>query len=80
MNQVDNKMKGLEDSLNSSVKDTITCKREIEGQVTKRKQSEITQIMTRLESREDEIKQNLEKHFDDKFAALNPLDGKDLDT
>ena len=80
MNQVDNKMKGLEDSLNRSVKDTITCKREIEGQVTKRIQNEITQIMTRLESREDEIEQNLEKHFDDKFAALNPLDGKDLDT
>ena len=78
MNQVDNKMKGLEDRLNRSIKDTI--KREIEGQVTKRIQSEITQILTRLESREDEIEQNLEKHFDDKLAALNPLDGKDLDT
>ena len=65
MQQVENKMKGLENRLNFSVKETI--KKEIEGQLSTKLHAEMEQMETRLEVKEALMEQKLFDHIDSKW-------------
>ena len=65
MEQVENKMKGLENRLNLSVKETI--KKEIEGQLSTKLHAEMEQMETRLEVKEALVEQKLFDHINSKW-------------